>query len=574
MSSIISAEIQEYRLKIEEIVKDLHQMTIDIGHEELSQTVSDLRNRIQEPFMFVIVGEVKAGKSSFINALLESKEEICKVAPDPCTDTIQQILYGETEQRIVINEHLHKILMPIDILNEIAIVDTPGTNTISQHHQEITERFVPASDLIVFVFEAKNPYRQSAWDFFDYIHSDWRKKIIFVLQQSDLMEPDDLKVNIEGVKSYAAKKGIEQPLVFALSAKMEQAGNAESGFLPLREHITKNITGGKAPFLKLQNNIEISHNINERIKSGLDTRSAQYKADVEFRQDITGTLNDQEKRSSYQVDTLVENLLAGYDRITNKTEAELSEGLSFFTLVRRSFMSIFSKKESAQIWLSELSTNMEHDLNKVLSEKLNDGVDDIAESIQQMAKMIDLKIQNSKSILKNNHEIFGDIADRRSNVLRDLQEQFSKFLNREESFWDADLLPGESDFSPNIATGSGLAVIGVVLATVTKGMVMDITGGILTAVGLVFAGVTVGLKRNKILQSYREEIAKGRDGLESEISSKLKNYINKIKKRIDSNFSDFDAMLEVEQKQIEKIGEKHEQIENRLSEINVELPKE
>ncbi|MEZ4986392.1 MAG: dynamin family protein [Saprospiraceae bacterium] len=68
------------------------------------------------------------------------------------------------------------------ILRDIAIVDTPGT-TIVEHHQEITERFVPASDLIVFVFEAKNPYRQSARTFFDFIQDEWRKKVIFVLQQ-------------------------------------------------------------------------------------------------------------------------------------------------------------------------------------------------------------------------------------------------------------------------------------------------------------------------------------------------------------------------------------------------------
>ena len=51
---------------------------------------------------------------------------------------------------------LKKIFHPVEILREIAIVDTPGTNAIVAHHQEITEGFVPAADLIVFVFEAKN----------------------------------------------------------------------------------------------------------------------------------------------------------------------------------------------------------------------------------------------------------------------------------------------------------------------------------------------------------------------------------------------------------------------------------
>ena len=119
------------------------------------------------------------------------------------TDTIQQIVYGEQEEIISINEYLKRIHQPVEILKEIAIVDTPGTNAIIQHHQEITESFIPASDLIVFVFEAKNPYRQSSWEFFDYIHDEWRKKIIFVLQQKDLMNESDLEVNKKGVVDYA-----------------------------------------------------------------------------------------------------------------------------------------------------------------------------------------------------------------------------------------------------------------------------------------------------------------------------------------------------------------------------------
>jgi tRNA U34 5-carboxymethylaminomethyl modifying GTPase MnmE/TrmE len=69
-------------------VKDLQQLSQEIGHKELAAVVGELRLRMSEPFMFVIVGEVKAGKSSFVNALLESNREICAVAPQPMTDTV------------------------------------------------------------------------------------------------------------------------------------------------------------------------------------------------------------------------------------------------------------------------------------------------------------------------------------------------------------------------------------------------------------------------------------------------------------------------------------------------------
>ncbi len=572
MVKILDDKLQTLRAHIDEIAKDLHDLTVDIGHEQLRQTVSELRNRINEPFMFVIVGEVKAGKSSFVNALLSTGKEVCKVAPQPMTDTIQQVIWGETEQVISINPHLKKITHPVEILKEIAIVDTPGTNTIVEHHQEITERFIPSSDLIVFVFEAKNPYRQSAWDFFDYIHAEWRRKVIFVLQQKDLMAPEDLPINVQGVVQHAQKKGIDAPHVFAVSAKLEQEGNyLESGFLSLREYIREHITGGKAPVLKLANNISTCRNLNERIGKGISDRRAQWQADLKFRQDVTETLEKQELKSLRQVDMLVENLLAGYDRITLQKEEELTEGLSFFSLLRRTIAGIFTKKASAQEWLEALAKDLDQQLHLELQNKLNDNVADLADSIQQMAKMIDLKIHQSETILRNNHEIFSDIAERRATVMQDLQETFTKFLNRPENFSADQLFPDKKPGSASIATGSGLAVVGIILAAVTKLAVFDVTGGILTAVGVLFAGFTSAAKKRKIVEGFQQEIAKGRGLLQNELSTKLHTYVTSIKQKIDANFEDFDAMLEKEEVQVAKLEERHGGIEGRLTKIELEL---
>lgn len=572
MTNILDQELQQQRNRINKIVEDLHGLTITIGHHELQQTIQDLKERINEPFMFVIVGEVKAGKSSFINALLDADKEICKVAPSPMTDTIQQIVYGEEETYTDVSQYLKRITQPVDILKEIAIVDTPGTNTIVDHHQEITEKFIPASDLIVFVFESKNPYRQSAWDFFNYIHEDWRKKIIFVLQQKDLMNDADLNINIEGVHKYAKEKGIEEPLVFAVSAKQEIEGQKEaSGFKAIRHYITEHITGGKAPLLKLQSNVQTAQNLNARIAQGMEIRQQQWEADMLFRKDIQQTLDDQEGKSQYQVNTLIENLLAAYDRITLKTERELNEGLNFFSLLRRSFSAMFSKKASAKEWLSGIAGNLERDLNSAMKDRLNTGVVDIADSIQQMAHMIDLKIRNSKTILKENHDLFSEIAEKRTHVIQDLQEAFTRFMNRSENFTDDELFPGHESMSPNVATGSGIAVIGVILASVTNGMVFDITGGILTTIGLLFAGVSVGIQKKKVINGYRAEIEKGRQQLEGEVTSKLNAYIRNIKEKIDGNFNEFDQLLAEEETQIKNIENRQREIGDQLKELEETL---
>jgi len=569
---IIDQDLQAFRARMDDIVKDLHQLTIDIKHDELSQTVSELRNRINEPFMFVIVGEVKAGKSSFINALLDTGKEIVEVAPEPMTDTILQVTYGSTEKVIEINPYLKRILQPVEILKEITIVDTPGTNTIIAHHQEITEKFIPSSDLIVFVFEAKNPYRQSAWDFFNYIHEDWRKKIIFVLQQSDLIDEKDLETNKVGVIGQAEKKGMEEPVVFTVSAKWEMAGEkGKSGFQQVRTYIQDHITGGKAPYLKLQNNIQTSQNIGQRIAEGIELRQKQFEADQLFRKDIRETLTEQEQRSGKQVDMLVENLVADYDRITQRSRNQISSGLNFFSLMKRSFVSIFSKDASVKEWLSNIAEKMESDLNKSFHTKLKGGVVDIADSIQQMVKLIDLKIKNSTTILRDDHDIFGDIADRRSRILRELQEAFDKFLKDSENFVGKDVFAEQHSISPSLATASGLTVIGVVLAAVTQGMVLDITGGILTGIGLIFAGVTIYTQRRKILGELDNKIEEGRKRLHVEMDQNLKAYIGDISRQIDEKFHNFDAMLEFEIKELDRLHSNYAEIHQRLDLIEKEV---
>ncbi len=564
MPNLIDANLQAKRARLEEIIKNLHELTLRIGHDEMAQTVSELRNRIFEPFMFVIAGEVKAGKSSFVNALLATGREITKAAPQPMTDTIQQIIYGEEERTVSVNKYLKKIFIPVEILKEIAIVDTPGTNTIVEHHQEITEQFIPASDLIVFVFEAKNPYRQSAWDFFKYIHGDWRKKTIFVLQQKDLASASELEVNLGGVAKKAKEEGIAEPNVFAVSAKQEDEGNPDSGYGPLRQYITENITGGKAPALKLNNSILTAQTVTERIADGLLLRRRQFEADTHFRQDIQETLDEQTNQSNKQVDLMVDNILLTYDGITRAKLNELKEGLSIFGLMKRSFSATFGSTPDAKTWLGDLAKGLEEELNTKMRARLNDNVIDLAESIQQMVKLIDMKIRSSETILKNDHEIFSNIAERRENVLRDLQDQFNRFVSKTESFTDEELFADRENLTPNLAAGGGIAALGVVLMALSSASVFDISGGILTTVGVLFAGFSTRGKRKRIVDGFEAEIEVGRSKLALELEEKLKAYITNLRVRIEGNFARFDDTLAREEKNLMILEGNHKDIREEL----------
>ena len=541
-------------------------ITREIGHEKLELTLVELRDQLEAPFTFVIVGEVKAGKSSFINALLDTGKEICKVAPMPMTDTIQQILYGETERIEEINPYLKKIYQPVEILKEIAIVDTPGTNTIVAHHQEITERFIPYSDLIVFVFEAKNPYRQSSWEFFDYINAEWHRKIVFVLQQKDLLPEADLKINFDGVVEHAKKKGISDPKVFAVSAKLEQADFHDiSGFKEIRSYIENNITGGKAPELKFQNNVHTLLTISAKLDDSMKNRISQYDADVKFREEIKELIQTQHLKTTKQIEVLSDNLLDSYDNITRQKLDDLEDGLSFMSVVKRSFSSIFGKESSLKEWLTTQAKDFELKLNTSLRDKLQNGIIDVAENIQIMGKLVDNKLRYSTTILKNNDEIFADIAERRINVLKDLQQSFNQFMNTAENFYDERMVSESSKMTPNLAAGGGVAIVGVILAAVAQGAVFDITGGVLTAVGVLFAGVTLGLNRSKVIGKFEEEIIKGRSKMKQEVAEKLDDYTSRIRQKIESNFFEFDQLLEKEGMTIMRVNKVQAEIRDELS---------
>lgn len=554
---------EKYALFNKDLDNLIH-LTEKVNQQEMAETIQEMKFHLSTPFMFVIVGEVKAGKSSFINALLEAQSEICAVAPSPMTDTIQQIIYGEEHNMTSISPYLKRITHPEEILKEITIVDTPGTNTIIDHHQEITERFIPHADLIVFVFEAKNPYRQSAWEFFDYIKSDWHKNIIFILQQKDLMNPDDLAINMNGVKEYAVKKGISEPNVFAVSAKEELEKLPSSGFPTLREYIDKEIINANTAILKLKNNVGTALNINEKIGISIGLRKEQYELDKAFREEIKDTLTKQEDKTQRQISILTENLVAAYDSITNEKIGELDKGLSFMSVVKRSFSNILGGDKGLKDWLGDQAKDFELKLNNKLKDKLQNGIVDVADDIQMMGKMVSAKITNSKKVLKDSDDIFSDIAERRANVLSDLQKSFRDFMNNSDNFYDEELLSTTGSMAPNLAAGSGIAVVGVILSTAINGAVFDITGGILTTVGVLFAGASLGWKRKKILKKFKEEILTGREKLEKEVRDTLTTYTTRIKNRIDKNFYAFDNLLEEENTALSELEGLQNVIEKNL----------
>ena len=152
---------------------------------EDQETLQRSVRQLDELFLLVVVGEFNAGKSAFINALLGSK--VLEEGVTPTTSRIGLIRHGAAVAREVTSAGLEVIAAPVDLLREINIVDTPGTNAVRREHEALTREFVPRSDLVLFVTSADRPFTESERAFLQSIR-DWGKKIVVVLNKVDIFE--------------------------------------------------------------------------------------------------------------------------------------------------------------------------------------------------------------------------------------------------------------------------------------------------------------------------------------------------------------------------------------------------
>ena len=179
--------------------------------------LASLLTEMDELFLLVVAGEYNAGKSTFINALLG--DEVFAMGDLPTTRAISILRYGENQPPKSTGPHTLLYHYPLDVLRDLEIVDTPGTNSIERMEEEITRGFVPRADLILFVTSLLQPLTASELDFLSHIR-EWGKKVIFVVNGVDRRNTDD---QLDRVREYLAREvtarlGGDPPASYFISA--------------------------------------------------------------------------------------------------------------------------------------------------------------------------------------------------------------------------------------------------------------------------------------------------------------------------------------------------------------------
>ncbi|MDR1385805.1 MAG: dynamin family protein [Planctomycetaceae bacterium] len=287
-------------------------------------------------FRIVVMGEIKKGKTSFINALLGTKN-LLPVSSDIATSTVYKILYAperkfkiffqpdidtgkrrdplEISQEEIKNygtedgnprneKHVDFIGVeePNPMLKEgIVIVDTPGVGGLFKQHREISWRYAPNADAIFFVLDSvESVISRDEIAFLKELKDRLKKQVFFVQTKIDAVDSEQSEGWRERNQNILEKElGISKDQIqyFPISSELKNVADEshdgtlfqESGFLTLLDFIHRGLKAKKDEILAAQIAVKLMLPLNE---ISTDLRSQQRLLQTKSQEELQKIQND------------------------------------------------------------------------------------------------------------------------------------------------------------------------------------------------------------------------------------------------------------------------------------------
>ncbi len=509
---ILSPELQEQYEALRIVLQRSLWLAEKCADHEATQILRTRLTNLQAAALLVIVGEVKAGKSSFINALV--REDVCQVAPGPCTAAIQELVYGTDRSIANLGRSWERVYLPKEVLREATIVDTPGTNSIVQDHQTLTENYIPQSDLVVFVFSAVNPHTKSAWELLRLVGKEWQRKMVFVLQQADRASAAELSTNREHVRQYASARHVQDPIIFTLSAKLEREGRMESGFAEFRHFLQNAIAQGEVWRMKVEGSYQTVRTVMTKLLAHLQREKDAIAEERAFYHELLQRVETRETTMRSLKELIVDKLSATYDRIARESESEFADGLRIGKLFRRTIP--FMRDKNIESWVADLEADLQSSARKRIQAEAPDFSKDLFDEMQVAMDELTQTIARRREGMRENTQM-PRTADRLE-MLERLHLKLQRIRVGDQ------IISGKAAETSEVrrfaVAGLGLAVVGVFITLLSHLRSLDLTGFALIGLGLALAAVGLFWRRSSVLRDFREKLGDSRkefrDRLEEE----------------------------------------------------------
>jgi small GTP-binding protein len=545
-TELLNANIATVRTRTIELVTNFASRLAEIDEDaqEDRQRLTDIASDLREMFFIVaIIGEFNAGKSTLINALLG--EELLPMGITPTTEYIELIRYNETAQRIpeIRADGLRQWAHPNTGANGVAIVDTPGTGSIFQKHENTAKNFLHRSDLVLFVISAKRAFADTERLYLE-LAKNYGKKIILVINQVDLLKPDEQQEVRRFIESQVKETLELEPLIFMLSAKqaLQQIQQGESpiaddgGLSAVRAHLRGVYSQRPPARQKLQAQIETAQRILKQHLDAVIEKNELVSLDVEKVRDVQSELT----RQSLGLETQMKE--AG-NSINEVLEAIRQRGLNFIDthLTIRQVGRSLDRERLKQEFQEVVVGRSLRDINESANDYINAVVDQSRlywrNVIDRLNRLQDLMEQELTGLDS------GIYAEQRASLQEAIRIAEAELKSYSTGTVVSDL---ESVFKSNLNGFQGGALVGIgglatmfVASILTPGPLLGaaaaplafpafIGGAMLTAIGMIPAGRYLRRLSRETKQAFNERI----DLLVKNYETALDNLTTKERNRL------------------------------------------
>jgi small GTP-binding protein len=535
--------------------------------------------QLDDLFLLVIVGEFNSGKSAFINALLGDR--FLAEGVTPTTDQINILDYGSEADRQVQEDGVLTITYPADFLREINIVDTPGTNAIIRRHEQLTQEFVPRSDLVIFVTSADRPFTESERSFMERIR-EWGKKVIVVLNKIDLLEDAEVTQVIEFIRQNALALLGFAPDIFAVSARLAlKSKQAESGreakalwqasrFEEVETYILKTLDEKSRIRLKLRNPLGVGERLVAAYRQVARGRLELLAEDVEAIENIEAQLeiyrHDMQRDFRYRMADVEKVLLAMENR-----------GMEYFdeTLRLARVMDLINTQriqgEFERYVVAETPYEIEREVGALIDWLVEKDLRQWQATLEYLDRhRARLRDEAEARARRGEDKIIGQVGGPFDYNRRALLDSVGRAAKEVVMTYDREaesrkLAQGVRDAVAGAAVVQvGAVGLGAILVAVLHGALLDFTG-VLSASALAIVGLLIiPAKRRRAKSDLREKLEDLRQQLMDNMGQEFEQELSRSLQRLRESIAPYTRFVRAEQ---QKLG----RVEGELGEITGSL---
>ena len=474
--------------------------------EDRAALIASIR-QLDEMFLLVVVGEFNSGKSALINALVGGT--VLREGVTPTTAHIQIMKHGDAITDVVQADGVRVVTAPVALLQDLHIVDTPGTNALTRDHERLTAEFVPRADLVLFVTSADRPFTQTERLFMETLR-DWGKKIVIIVNKIDIFASGQELDEVMAFVRAAARQVLSvDPEVLPVSARLAYAAKhgdpsqwAPSRFEALEQYLSRTLDAPRRFRLKLANPLGVAMALAQRYRAIAAERVTLIADDLEVLADVERQL------ARYRVD-----LDRGFRLRMTAVEKELADmearGHHFFedTLRIGRVIDLLNRARIQQEFENEVIADAPVQIERRVSELIDWLVDQDFRQWQAVTSRLAMRHRQHAPGVLGAPEV-GTFHNDRSRLIDSVGREAQRVVDTYDRRREAAVIADQARVSVAAAAAAGGTALGLgTLVTIAASTVAaDVTGILLASVVLGIGFLIIPARRTSAKATLAQKI--------------------------------------------------------------------